>query len=94
LNVIWAPEAIEDRWAIASHIGSDNPRAAVKMDELFEAAAARLGRRPHIGRPGRIEGTRELIPHENYRMVYEIDGNAVHILALVHVSRQWPPVRS
>jgi hypothetical protein len=25
--------------------------------------------------------------------VYEIDGEAVWILALVHAARQWPPVR-
>ena len=38
-------------------------------------------------------GTRELIPHESYRLVYEIEGTTVWVLALVHTARQWPPAR-
>jgi toxin ParE1/3/4 len=63
------------------------------MDELFSDAAARLVDHPKLGRPGKIQGTRELIPHENYRLVYEISGEAVWMLALVHTARQWPLVR-
>ena len=36
--------------------------------------------------------TLELIPHEHYRLVYEIESDTAWILALVHTSRQWPPV--
>jgi toxin ParE1/3/4 len=63
------------------------------MDQLFSDAAARLAEHPMIGRPGKIPGTRELIPHESYRLVYEVDEETVWILALVHTARQWPPVR-
>jgi len=48
---------------------------------------------PGIGRQGIVPGTLELIPHEHYRLVYEMDGDTAWILALVHTSRQWPPVR-
>ena len=37
-------------------------------------------------------GTRELVAHESYRLVYEIDGSTVWVLALVHTARRWPPV--
>nr|WP_232516617.1 type II toxin-antitoxin system RelE/ParE family toxin [Thauera sp. K11] len=74
------------------YIAADNPLAAVSMDELFSDAAARLARHPMLGRPGTIPGTRELIPHESYRLVYEIDNDTVWILTLVHTTRQWPPV--
>jgi plasmid stabilization system protein ParE len=46
-----------------------------------------------LGKPGKIPGTRELIPHESYRLVYQIDGETVWILTLVHAARLWPPVR-
>ncbi len=36
---------------------------------------------------------RELIPHESYRLVYEIDDDAVWMLALIHTARQWPPMQ-
>lgn len=62
------------------------------MDDLFSAAAARLADHPQLGRPGQISGTRELIPHESYRLVYEIEGEAVWVLALVHTARLWPSV--
>jgi addiction module RelE/StbE family toxin len=90
--VSWTPEALADRRAIHLHIREDNPSAAIAMDELFEAAVQRLATTPRIGRPGLIEGTRELIPHENYRVVYEIVDDTVWVLALVHARRQWPPV--
>ena len=75
------------------YIATDNPQAAARLDELFSDAASRLARHPLLGRPGKIPGTRELIPHESYRLVYEIDGETVWILTLVHTARQWPPTR-
>jgi plasmid stabilization system protein ParE len=63
------------------------------LDALFSDAAARLVDHPKLGKAGKIPGTRELIPHESYRLVYEIDGETVWLLALVHTARQWPPVR-
>ena len=63
------------------------------MDELFSDAASRLAEHAMLGQTGAIPGTRELIPHESYRLVYEISGDTVWILTLVHTARQWPPVR-
>lgn len=64
------------------------------MDELFEAAVGRLATHPLMGWPGRIPGTREVIPHESYRLVYEVQADTVWILALVHTARLWPPAPS
>lgn len=93
MNVVWTPEAEQDRDDIWLYIAADNARAAGRMDELFSDAAARLADHPKLGRPGKIAGTRELIPHENYRLVYELEGETVWVLTLVHTSRQWPPVQ-
>ncbi|MGB3318648.1 MAG: type II toxin-antitoxin system RelE/ParE family toxin [Sphingopyxis granuli] len=94
MSVKWTPEAGQDRIEIIAYIAGDNPRAALRMDELFGDAAARLADFPHMGRTGKIAGTRELIPHENYRLVYQIEDGTVWILTLVHTSRQWPPLVS
>jgi addiction module RelE/StbE family toxin len=93
LSVRWTPEAEQDRADIWDYVAADNPRAAVRLDKRFSDAAARLATHPRIGRPGKIPGTRELIPHKSYRLVYEIDGSTVWVLALVHTARQWPPLR-
>lgn len=62
------------------------------MDDRFSEAVTALVDFPLSGREGLISGTRELIPHASYRLVYEIFGETVWILALVHTSREWPPV--
>ena len=92
MKVRWTLEAEDDRTQIFDYIAADSPRAAVKMDEIFSKAAARLADHPKLGRSGRIHGTRETIPHESYCLVYEIEQDTVWILTLVHTSRQWPPV--
>lgn len=95
MRVLWTPAAVQDRTDIVDYIAIENPRAALGMDELFSETAVRLGDFPRIGKPGLIPGTRELVPHQSYRLVYEFDeaGQTVWILALVHAARQWPPVR-
>ena len=94
MKVVWTPEATRDRADIWDHIAADNPRAAARMDQLFSDAAASLSDLPMRGRASKVPGTRELIPHESYRLVYEIAGDTVWLLALVHTARQWPPARS
>jgi addiction module RelE/StbE family toxin len=76
------------------YIAADNPVAAARMDALFSTSVAKLATHPKLGAPGKIPGTRELVPHDSYRLVYEIEADTtVWILALVHTARWWPPVR-
>jgi len=93
VKILSTADAEQDRNEIFDYIADDNPSAAVRMDTRFAEAVRRLGNHPYMDRIGKIPGTRELIPHENYRVVYEIDVETVRILALVHVTRQWPPDR-
>ena len=90
MKICWAAAAEQDRAEILEFIAQDNSRAAVVMDERFAAAVARLADHPLLGRAGLVPGTRELTPHESYRLVYEVQGDAVWILALVHTARMWP----
>jgi addiction module RelE/StbE family toxin len=92
MKVIWSREATEDRDAIFDYIEADNPHAAARMDELFDKASAMLAEQPKLGKEGVIPGTRELLAHRSYRLVYEVNEQTVQVLALVHTARQWPPV--
>lgn len=85
------PGAEQDRFEIFTYIAADNPSAAVALDEHFATAAISLASFPHAGHAGKVAGTRELFPHESYRLVYEIDGDRILILTVVHTSRRWPP---
>ncbi|MGE5865185.1 MAG: type II toxin-antitoxin system RelE/ParE family toxin [Rhizobacter sp.] len=66
----------------------------MRTDERFQATVGRLAEHPLMGRPGPIPGTRDLIPHESYRLIYEVQADTVWILALAHTARLWPPARS
>ena len=62
------------------------------MDQSFSDAILPLVDFPMIGRIGSVVGTREIFPHESYRLVYEIFGETIWVLALVHTAQAWPPV--
>jgi len=94
MKVLWTLSAEQDRADIVDFIANDNPLAAIRMDELFSAAVGRLAEHPLLGRSGQIPGTRELIPHESYRLVYEVRADTVWILTLVHTARLGPQTRS
>lgn len=93
MRIVWTPEAEQDRVDVWDYIALDNPHAASLMDQLFSDAVARLAEYPELGKPGKIPGTRELIAHASYRLVYEIEQETLWVLALVHTTMQWPPIR-
>ena len=94
MRVVWTPEALQDRIDIWDYIAADNPFAAARMDELFSESASRLVEHPKLGRAGKVPGTRELVTHEHYLLVYEINNDTVWILTLIHTARLWPPARA
>lgn len=93
IELFWTPEAAQDRDEIYDYIEADNPAAALTLDELFSQKAVRLVEHPGLGRPGRISGTRELVAHRHYILVYDVVDECVRILRVLHTARQWPPVR-
>ena len=92
MKLAWTYPAIADRIAIFDYVDAENPRAAAELDEQFEAAARRLLDYPEIGRVGRVAGTRELVVNRRYFLAYERSGDVIYITAVIHTSRQWPPV--
>lgn len=92
MELFWTPEAMQDREAIYGYIEADNPVAALAIDELISEKAALLIDHPSLGRFGRAVGTRELVAHRNYIVIYDVAGDRVRVLNVVHVARQWPPV--
>nr|WP_202816369.1 type II toxin-antitoxin system RelE/ParE family toxin [Immundisolibacter cernigliae] len=94
MELLWTPEATQDRDEIFDYIEAHNPAAALALDELFAENAGRLVDHPGLGRPGRVAGTRELVAHQNYVLVYDVTGDLVRVLRVLHAARQWPPDQS
>jgi toxin ParE1/3/4 len=91
VKLAWTPQALADRRAIYDYIEADNPRAALALDQLITKKAGRLINHPKMGRPGRVENTRELVAHRSYILVYDIAGDTVRVLRVLHTAQQWPP---
>ncbi len=72
------------------HIATDNPQAALDLDALIEKKADRLIEQPELYRIGRKRGTREMVVHPNYFVVYRVLKNTVEILRVKHSAQQWP----
>jgi toxin ParE1/3/4 len=87
----WSAFAIEDRDAIFDYIEEDSPHAAVVVDERIRVQVRQLLQFPETGRPGRVEGTRELvISRTPYIAAYRIAGDTVRILRVLHGAQLWP----
>ncbi|QVM83977.1 type II toxin-antitoxin system RelE/ParE family toxin [Novosphingobium decolorationis] len=93
MKIIWTPQAQHDRIAIWDYLVGHDPAAALRIDQLFSDAVARLADFPLLGHVGTVAGTRELTPHRSYRIVYEVAGDTIWILVVIHTARQWPPLQ-
>ena len=91
MRLVWTRQAHADRKKIREYIVQHAPAAALSLDELFSEKVSLLLDHPSLGRKGRVPGTRELVVHRNYILVYDLSGEAVRVLRLLHAARQWPP---
>jgi toxin ParE1/3/4 len=92
MNVIWSPEAIQDLISLRAYIAEDSPTAARRIVlRILHDIEHLLPDNPHIGRAGRVPGTRELvIPRTPYILPYRMQGGSIQILRVYHGARRWP----
>jgi toxin ParE1/3/4 len=91
MKVHWTDESLAEIEAIVAHIAEDNATAALSLaDTIFDRVEAVLPDNPKAGRPGRVEGTRELVVHSSYIVAYRVSTTAVDILTVRHAARVWP----
>ena len=93
MRVRWRPVAEADRDGIVDYIAQDNPVAAIELGDVIDRRVAELPEHPKLYRVGRVRGTRELVVHPNYVVVYRIARGEIEILRVLHSARQWPPDR-
>jgi toxin ParE1/3/4 len=94
-EVRWAESAANDLEEIAEYIAKDSEHyAAAVVRELTDAARslARLAERGRVVPEYREAAIRELIV-SNYRLVYEIGDQVVHVLRIIHGARLLPDRR-
>jgi toxin ParE1/3/4 len=91
MQLEWSRFAQADRDAIFDYLEADSPQAAINVDDRIREQVEGLMRFPESGRPGRVEGTRELVIRRTpYIAAYTIAGNIVRILRVLHGAQLWP----
>jgi toxin ParE1/3/4 len=91
MKIVWTPRAQHNLRDAARYLTQFNPHAALPMVRTIRAAPQQLLQHPASGRPGRIDGTRELvIIGTSYILPYRVHRDAIETLAVIHTSRQWP----
>ncbi len=91
MRIVWSPRALRHLRAIYDHIREDNPPAAVRVHGEIRGKVEHLARHPKMGRPGRIDGTRELVVTRLPTIVvYRVRDEALEVAAVLHTAREWP----
>jgi toxin ParE1/3/4 len=91
MRLEWSRFAHTDRDTIFNYIEADSPQAAITVDDRFREQVEGLVQFPESGRPGRVDGTRELVILGTPDIAaYRIAGNTVRILRVLHGAQQWP----
>jgi len=91
MQIKWLDLAVSDLQHIYEYIHYDNPNAAHKVAGIICKKVEILSKSPHLGRPGRVPDTRELILSGfPYIIPYRVKNNVLEILRVLHTSLQWP----
>lgn len=91
MKLLWTRRALAEIDEIFVYAAADSPMAAQRLALLIEAKARLLIDQPSMGRPGRVDGTREfVVTGTPYILPYRVRDGRVEILAVLHASRQWP----
>lgn len=91
MQVKWLRRALHNLDSEAAYIAQDSPKAAAQFIDHITKSVARLVDHPHLGRPGRMSGTRELVVTRfPYIIPYRVKSHTIEILRIFHTARKWP----
>ncbi|MGO6777609.1 type II toxin-antitoxin system RelE/ParE family toxin [Rhizobium ruizarguesonis] len=94
MKLVWRAKAESDREKAIQFITDQNVGAAISQLDEIERQTDLLIDQPEIDRPGRIDGTRELIiSRTSFIVIYRVGQKIkqVEILRLVRGAQKWPP---
>ena len=87
--VEWRPLARAQLGEILDYIGDRNIVAASELYQNIQAATSALPQHPYLYRFGQVPGTREIVVHPNYLVVYRVT-DRIEILTVLHARQQYP----
>jgi toxin ParE1/3/4 len=91
MRVRWTFAAADDLQDIANYLFEKTPENAARLIREIYGAPSSLKTLPNRGRVGKKPGTRELVMASlPYVIVYQVRGQTVSIVRILHGSQEWP----
>ena len=90
LPIHWRAQARSNMMELIRYIAQEDPLAARKMKDRIESSVLPLSEHPYLYRPGREPGTREIVAHPNYIVVYRIAVDRIEITNVLHSRQEYP----
>lgn len=90
LPVFWRASARANLATIIRFIADESPPAARRMRKLVEDSVLPAAEHPYLYRPGRVPGTREIIAHPNYIVVYRVAAERIEVVSVLHARQEYP----
>jgi toxin ParE1/3/4 len=90
LPIRWTAAALDKFDALIEQIARLNPSAAEALRDRIESSVLPLSEHPYLFRQGRVPGTREVVAHPNYIVVYRVLGDCIEITNVLHARQQYP----
>jgi len=91
MRVRWTTDAADDLERICDYIAESRPESARRVAQSVVERIRTLETFPHLGRSGRVQGTREIaFPPLPFVAIYEVDDDQIIVLRILHGAQRWP----
>nr|WP_298168737.1 type II toxin-antitoxin system RelE/ParE family toxin [uncultured Pseudomonas sp.] len=90
LPIVWRKPASTSLLEIIRYIANEDPQAARRLKERLESAVLPLSEHPYLYPSGRVPGTREIVVHPNYVLIYRIAAECIEVVSVLHARQEYP----
>jgi toxin ParE1/3/4 len=88
LPIRWNAAALDRFDELNEHIARLNPSAAETLRDRIESSVLPLSDHPYLFR--QCPGTREVVAHPNYIVVYRVLSDCIEITNVLHARQRYP----
>lgn len=90
LPVHWSATARDNLATVIRFIANENPHAARRMQARIQESVLPAAEHPYLFPSGRVPGTREIVAHPNYIVVYRVAADRIEVLTVLHARQNYP----
>lgn len=90
LRISWLSTASDDLARIIAYVAERSPQAARGLRRRIDDAILPVAGHPYLFRQGRTPGTREIVAHPNYIIVYRVTDTAIEVVNVLHSRQEYP----